>query len=87
MPYRRHALAAEHLKEAEHLPRVRQDNHGTEVDIWGVGKYLEELVSRVTCGITKPENVKEIARRWMSDVGAALDEIDIRIHHPLVMIE
>jgi hypothetical protein len=84
-------LAADHLKPAEHSPRVREDNHGAEVDIWGVGKYLEELASRVTCGIAKPEEVKEMARRWITDLstdaGAALDEINVRIHHLLVMME
>jgi hypothetical protein len=37
-----------HLKPLEHSPLVLQDNHGTEVDIWGVAKYMETLAS-VTC--------------------------------------
>jgi hypothetical protein len=41
-------FAATNLKPAEHSPSVHQDNHGAEVDIWGIGKYLEELASRVT---------------------------------------
>ncbi len=75
-------LAADHLKPAEHSPRVPQDNHGAEVDIWGIGKYLEELASRVTCGM---------ARRWITDLStnavAALEEINVRIHHLLVRME
>ena len=71
--------AVTHLKESEHSIRVRQDGHGAEVDIWGVGKYLEDLASRVTCGIAKPDAVKEMARKWMANDTAsaanALNEI------------
>jgi hypothetical protein len=77
--------AATHLKESEHSPRVRQDGHGQEVDIWGVGSYLEDLASRVSCQIAKPEAVKQMARRWMTDLttsaAAALDEINVRIRY------
>ncbi|PVF91819.1 hypothetical protein CPB86DRAFT_270995 [Serendipita vermifera] len=68
-----------HLKESEHSPRVRQDGHGAEVDIWGVGRYLEMLASRVTCGIAQPDAVQQMGRRWVSDLtmsaATALDEI------------
>jgi hypothetical protein len=83
--------AVTHMTETEHSPRVRQDNHGQEVDIWGVGRYLEELASRVTCQIAKPDQVTKIARRWMTDLtttaAAALDEINVRIRHLLVMMQ
>jgi len=72
-----------HLKESEHSPRVREDNHGAEVDIWGIAKYMEELASRVTCRIAQPQDVQQMARRWMTDLGtsaaSALDEIKVRI--------
>ena len=72
-----------HLKESEHSARVRQENHGAEVDIWGIAKYMEELASRLTCRIAKPEAVQQMARRWMTDLttsaASALDEINVRI--------
>jgi hypothetical protein len=84
-------LAATHLKAAEHSPRVRQDNHGAEVDIWGVGKYMEDLASRPSCRIAKPAKVQEMARRWIADITtsaeAALNEINVCIFCLLVMME
>ncbi|CAG8765062.1 7098_t:CDS:2, partial [Acaulospora colombiana] len=72
--------AVTHLKESEHSPRVRQDGHGAEVDMWGIGRYLENMASRVTCQIAKPDAVQEMARRWMSDLtisaATALDEVN-----------
>ena len=83
--------AVTHLKESEHSPRVREDNHGAEVDIWGIGKYMGDLASRVTCGIAKPDEVARMARRWMSDhtlsAAAALKEIKVRIDHLLMIME
>jgi hypothetical protein len=32
--------AAMHLNRETHSPRVLQDGHGGEVDIWGVGKLI-----------------------------------------------
>jgi hypothetical protein len=32
--------AAKHLKKREHSPRVLADGHGSEVDIWAVGKLF-----------------------------------------------
>ena len=34
--------AAHHLDERSHSPQVFQNNHGGEVDIWGVGKLIED---------------------------------------------
>lgn len=52
--------------------------------------YREELASRVTCLIAQPDAVKEMARRWITDLttnaAAALDEIKVRIYHLLVMM-
>ena len=33
--------AVTHLKESEHSSRVREDDHGAEVDIWGIANYME----------------------------------------------
>lgn len=72
-----------HLKESEHSPRVRDDKHGAEVDIWGIAKYMEDLASRVTCHIAQTQAVKEMARRWMTDLetsaASALNEITVKI--------
>jgi len=72
-----------YLSEWEHSPRVRQDNHGAEVDIWGIAKYMEALASKVTCRVAKPEAVQQMARRWMTDLttsaASALEEIYVRV--------
>ena len=79
--------AATHMKACEHSPRVREDNHGADVDIWGMGLYLEELASRVTCYIANPDAVKRMARGWMKNsttitAADALHEIMVSIYHP-----
>ncbi|CAG8571551.1 6865_t:CDS:2, partial [Acaulospora colombiana] len=47
--------------------------------MWGIGRYLEDMASRVTCQVAKPDAVQEMARRWMSDVtisaATVLDEV------------
>ena len=74
-----------HLKESEHSPRVREDNHGAEVDIWGTGKFMEVLADRATTCIANPEAVRRMARKWMEDRGttatSALNEIEVSIYH------
>jgi len=69
-----------HLKESEHSPRVRQNDHGPEVDIWGVARYMEEWASYAMCRMMNSEDVKKMARRWMEDISMtatiALDEIE-----------
>ena len=79
------AKGVSHLNETEHSPRVRHDNHGPEVDMWGIGKYMELLASRVPSGIAQPQAVVEIARRWMDNMStnaaSALDDIEVGIHH------
>ena len=51
-----------HLKESEHSPRVREDNHGAEVDTWSTGKYMEGLADRLTTYIANPQAVQQVAR-------------------------
>jgi hypothetical protein len=66
------------LKES-HSPRVFKDNHGGEVDVWGVGRYLRDSVTR--CELSEPEKVVKIAERWMNNhkitAVAALDELKV----------
>ena len=73
-----------HLNECEHSPQVRIDNHGAEVDIWGVARYMETLASRVTCPVANPEAVKEMPKRWMANLTTsaanALNELEVRIY-------
>lgn len=75
-------IAATHLTEHEHSPRVRQDNHGGEVDVWGVGSYLLALCNRSR--VEKPAELISIARKWMDDptitAEAALAEINVSIY-------
>ena len=74
-----------HMKECEHSPQVRQDNHGAEVDIWGISKYMEDLASQATCRIAKPDAVRQMAMRWREDLttsaASALDEITVSKYH------
>jgi hypothetical protein len=79
-----------HLNELEHSPRVLVDNHGAEVDIWGIAQYMETLASRVTCRVAKPEAVKEMAKKWMEEITTsaanALDELEVRIYYLIIRI-
>ena len=78
-------LGVQHLSDLEHSPHVREDNHGPEVDIWGIGYYMEELASRLQCRIAKPEAVRQMAQRWKGDTSTtatrALDEVKVSIYH------
>jgi hypothetical protein len=40
--------AVKHLSPNSHLPAVFEDNHGAEVDIWGVGKLILDARGFVT---------------------------------------
>jgi hypothetical protein len=79
-----------HLTESEHSPQIRVDNHGAEVDIWGIARYMKYLASRAACRVAKPEAVKEMAKRWMEDVTTsaanALDELEVRIYCLIIRI-
>ena len=74
-----------HLKESNHSPRVRQEDHGPEVDIWGIGKYMDDWASCAQRAIANHEAVRQMARRWMEDTSttatSALDEIEVSIYH------
>ena len=76
-------LGVRHLTELEHSPHVREDNHGPEVDIWGIGAYMEELASGYQCA--KPWAVQQMAQRWKGDTSTtatrALDEVKVSIYH------
>ena len=79
--------AVTHMKECEHSPRVREDNHGADVDIWGIGRYMEELASCITCHIANPDAVKRMACGWMENsttitAAGALHEILVSVYHP-----
>jgi hypothetical protein len=39
--------AASHLSREDHSPRVFVDNHGGEVDVWGVGMLIEKAAMSV----------------------------------------
>ena len=80
--------AAPHLSKEGHSPRVHEDNHGAEVDIWGIGYHLKELASR-----SRPADaygLEQIGKRWIEDyiitAEAALDKIKVRNHYPFVIV-
>lgn len=53
--------AAHHLCRTNHCSAVYQNNHGAEVDIWGVG----ELVFSVSFHL--PESLKKLGRRLKNE--------------------
>lgn len=75
------------MSKEEHSPMVRQDNHGAEVDIWGIGYYLKSLAYRSQT--LNPIAVRKMADNWMANQAmtaeAALKEINVCIRHLLVM--
>lgn len=75
-------LAVTHMSREEHSPRVFEDNHGGEVDVWGVGRYLRDCLPN--CGVPESEKIMEIAERWMNDsaitASAALDTLEESRH-------
>ena len=77
--------AVRDFKGHEHSPRVIHDNHGPEVDLWGIANYMETIADCVTCGIAQTIPVKEMARRWKGDPSttatSALEEIEVRVFH------
>jgi len=82
--------AATDLKASEHSPRVFQDGHGAEVDIWGVATYMEYLASRGTCRIAAPHAVEQMARRWIEDPStsavSALNEIKVSTYDLIIRV-
>ena len=66
--------AARHMSRVGHSPKVHEDNHGADVDIWGVGRLmvtaqlrnvtpaLKDLGRRMMCGhvLNAEQGLKEI---------------------------
>ena len=77
--------AVSDFKQHEHSPRVFEDHHGAEVDIWGIAKYMETMADCVTCGIAQTRLVKQMADRWICDSSttatSALREIKVSMYH------
>jgi len=55
--------AANHLSPESHSPHIQHDDHGAEVDIWGVANYMCQLLVVVNCR----EHVEKMAKRWKED--------------------
>ncbi|KAG8770069.1 hypothetical protein FRC16_006458 [Serendipita sp. 398] len=70
------------LQKESHSPRVFKDNHGGEVDIWGVGLYLCDSLS--CCNPPRPKEIVGMAKRWMTDdtvtAAVALEELERSQH-------
>jgi len=77
--------AVQDFDRHEHSPRVFEDNHGHEVDIWGVARYMEAMANRATCNIAQTRPIREMARRWMGDLSTtatrALEEVQVGTYH------
>jgi hypothetical protein len=63
-------VAANHLYEYNHSPRVFVDNHGGEVDIWGVGRLIADS-AKFAYGISS-----ELVRlgKWMQNTAPTADQ-------------
>lgn len=57
--------AATHLTAECHSPKLFSDGHGAEVDVWGVGHYLSEILKK--CCIREESRIQEIADKWKED--------------------
>ncbi|KAG8810560.1 hypothetical protein FRC18_003997, partial [Serendipita sp. 400] len=70
------------LQKKSHSPRVFKDNHGGEVDIWGVGLYLCDSLS--CCNPPRPKEIVGMAKKWMTDdtvtAAVALEELERSQH-------
>lgn len=71
--------AITHLSPTTHSPKVRQDGHGPEVDIWGVGQFLVDNAG--TNGIPNVAEVLGLGRKWMNDatITAEMALIEIQV--------
>ena len=69
--------AAHHLNWENHSPRIQQNGHGAEVDIWGIAHYMCQLLKVVN----NRQYVEEMAKRWKGDTAltaeTALAEIEV----------
>jgi hypothetical protein len=52
-------MAAMHMNEYEHSPRVFLDGHSVEVDIWGVGQLITRSTQKLTAAM------KDLGQRMM----------------------
>ena len=81
-------LAAKHLSAASHSPAIRLDNHGAEVDIWGVAYYMSELVGDEHSVVRDKTLVRDMAMKWQRDptftAEMALTELEVGTLSPLV---
>lgn len=75
--------AVMHMKEHEHSPNVRQDNHGAEVDMWGVAYYLGQL--SLHSRVEDPDAISEMAQRWQKDEGLTAETalVEVMMHQRL----
>jgi len=51
--------AATHMTSNEHAPQVFSDNHGVEVDIWGVGQLITSSTQNLT------DAMRDLGQRMM----------------------
>jgi len=78
----------EHLAAASHSPMIRFDNHGAEVDIWGVAYYMSELAGDEHAVVRDKTLVQNMAMKWQSDLTItaemALAELEVGTLSPMV---
>ncbi|KAM6493366.1 hypothetical protein JOM56_011500 [Amanita muscaria] len=60
--------AASHFNRSTHSPRVFEDGHGAEVDMWSVGELI------VKCGALDVSSELVELGRWMQDAGPSASE-------------
>jgi hypothetical protein len=71
--------AATHLDSSFHSPAVFVDNHGAEVDIWGVGKLIVDACAFVP-GIS--ETMVDIGTEMVQGLIGTASEAQARIRQP-----
>jgi hypothetical protein len=64
-------VAANHLSEENHSPRVFVDNHGGEVDVWRVGRLI---VDSAKFGYGIPSALVDLGRWMMQDVAPTTEQ-------------
>lgn len=67
--------AARSLATKNHSPRVFEDDHGAEVDIWGVGNFLRDYAAPSRA--LQVAAVEDMGIRWMND-GSVTAEMALR---------
>ena len=80
--------AAKHLNRENQSSHIQQDDHGAEVDIWGVAHYTCQLLK----AINNRQYVEQMANRWKEDTTLTakivLREIEVgtALHHCNIFI-